>query len=289
MLIAAPTGVVWDKVFPGGNAAQQASEQFNLCRRATERVDSYVNQQLRAVISQEQIDGPDFWLTVAHNGNARAMLQRWPVISILGAATCAANAFPQVFTAIPLNMMRLEHPYPGRLGSAVPGGEAIGPNAIIVAPGFVDWSNGRVGWTLQAQYISGWPHASLNALAATGATALVVDDCAGWSLGVTATIFDSEKTETVSVTAASAPSGPGTITTSALLFEHDVNTIVSSMPDNLQWATILVAAAMANVRGLSATRPSTGVPARSSTQTVPHDQYISDEAKEILDPYRRVF
>ena len=69
---------------------------------------------------------------------------------------------------------------------------------------------------------------------------LPVDDCTGWAItsefgvtGAAGTVYDTGQQETMQVTAASATSGPGTLTlASALTFGHGNGTMVTTLPQS---------------------------------------------------------
>lgn len=184
VLIAAPTGIAWTTVpWPKATPAEQLAEQMNICRRVTAEINANCNQVLRATIDTEEVDGPDYTITVSRRG-ARMLLTRWPVLSLISAQYSGANVFPRQYQAIPQNMMALEYSSPGVLGTAAPDDAGVGPNALIVAPGYLNWAYGRNGWRLQATYVNGWPHAGLTATTglptSTTATTLV-DTAAAWT------------------------------------------------------------------------------------------------------------
>ena len=293
ILVSAPTGISWATI-PSRSAspAQQQAEQLNLCMRATAMIDAYCNQVLRATIDVETLHGPGFRLTVGGNGygNARAILSRWPVTQVL-AGQCAPNSLPYQWTIIPPQFFAPHVPPVGIYGTSVPSSAADGGQAIDIGGGYIGWWNGRAGYVLQVTYLNGWPHAGITTAAAAGATSLLVDDCTGWApvtvggQGATGTIFDSGSQETVTCTAASVQSGPGTLTLgSALAYGHGVGVAVSALPAQIQWAAINFAAAQALTRGATATTVQS-MAGSSAHSKGPED--LSGEAELLCHPFKR--
>jgi hypothetical protein len=274
----APTGIDWTTLTPWDTAtpAQNEVEAWNLCARATSRVDEYCNQTLRATIDTELVHGPDYRMTVGPGGggssltpywggagfNARIILSRWPVLEITGVQTCPNNLFPRQWTSVPSGYYEPEVPPIGIYGSVAPGGSAQGGQAVIVAPGYITRDYGRNGWAVQVSYINGYPHAEISSDVLAGAATLSVNDTTGWAItsyygtytGATGVIKDAGQQEAVHVTTASVPSGPGTLTLSSpLAYPHAAGTLVTTLPAAIEEACILFATAQALVRGATST------------------------------------
>ena len=278
-LITAPTGIDWTSIPPDDDAtpAQNAAEMWNMCQRATAAVNGYCNQVLRATLDNEYFQGPDFRVTVgpgaggasspaywfANPGtyNARIILSRFPILAVNSVSTCPSPTFPLSWTALPAGYFRAEKPPIGIYGSVSPDSSAFGGQAIIVAPGYIDWSQGRNGWAIWVQYVNGFPHCEITASAAAGAMSLTVDDCTGWGItnwagqaGATGVIKDSGQQETLHVSSASVTSGPGTLTLStALVYPHQAGTLFTTLPASIEEACILFATAEALTRGATST------------------------------------
>lgn len=278
-LITAPTGIDWSSIPPDDDATpeQNIAELWNMCQRATAQVNGYCNQVLRATLDIELHHGPDYrvtcgpaaggsfspayWFGNQGTYNTRIILNRFPILQVIGVSTCPNTVFPRTWTALPANNFEPEIPPIGIFGSVSPSSEAFGGQAIIVAPGFIDWSNGRNGWAIMVQYINGFPHCEITVQANAGDTHLTVDDCTGWGLtnwasvtGATGVIKDSGQQETIHVTSASAVSGPGTLTLSgALVYPHAAGTLFSTLPGSIEQACILFATAEALTRGATTT------------------------------------
>ena len=144
--------------------------------------------------------------------------------------------------------------------SIAPSAGGQGGQAIIVAPGYINWCLGRTGFVIQVQYYHGWPHASLTAAATAGAMTISVDDCSGWGIttpvgtGAAGPVYDSGLQEAINCTATSVMTGPGTLTlASPLQYSHDAGVMVSSFPQDIIWAAALFASAAALTRGATST------------------------------------
>jgi hypothetical protein len=206
--------------------------------------------------------GPDFRATVqTGSGNGRVILSRWPILSILSVQVAPSNAFPRQWTTVPSGHYDVQVPPVSVYGTVAPSAAIDGGQAILIEPGWLNWCNGRNGWLVKVQYINGWPHTSLTAAASTGDTSLTVDDCTGWAItsewgqtGAAGVIYDGNYQETAQVTAASATSGPGSLTlSSALAWPHDAGSILTTMPPSVMEAVILFSAAQALARGATST------------------------------------
>lgn len=300
MLINAPTGIAWDIIpYPQAIQQLQTEEQYNICVRATSMVDGFCNQVLRATADTEQLTGPDYYLTVDQNsGVARAILKRWPVLSVTAVSVSAASSFPRQWTVLPTGSADVESPIIGLYGTTTPSNAADGSQAIEIAPGYINWGLGRNGYRVAVSYLNGWPHASLQSIATTPTQTLLVDDVTAFA-GATAMIFDGSKTESIQVNSVTAntplvlpvsgltvPAGPGTLTLAApIVNTHAAGIIVSSLPGSIMWATILAATCQALESGISAITIQ-NVP---GTETVGGHgvEQLEIEYQKLLFPYKR--
>jgi hypothetical protein len=295
LLTQAPTGISWSTIPPGNSTpAQQLAEQSNICMRSTAQADTYTNQVLRATLDTEVFRGPDYRMTIQQNGNARIILQRWPVLTVVSVQVAAANVWPHRWTTVPPGMYEPEYAVPGLYGSVAPSAAGEGGQAIIIARSYLSWAFGRLGYIAQVQYINGWPHAGIRSAAEAGATMLQVDDCTGWGItapftgvtGATGTVYDSGSQEAVQVTAASAAAGPGVLTlASPLLFPHASGVFVSTLPQSVVWACILFGTAQALTRGATSTTIHAIPGGAGSGGKGPAD--LTGEAELLLHPFRR--
>ncbi|MFF4403590.1 hypothetical protein [Streptomyces sp. NPDC001404] len=292
MLTAAPTGVSWSSIpSPKSTPDQQYAEQLNLCARASAMVNSFCNVPLRATIDTELLTGPgDFRFQLQPTGRARLLLSRPPVVQVLSGQWTPAGAFPAQWTPIAGSQFRIEKPLMGVYGTTAPG-TSEGGQAVLLAPGIVNWSRGRQACDVQVTYLNGWPHASLNAKATAGTQALNVDDITGWP-GAAGTVHDAAGQEAVAVTAvtpatAGAVSGPGTLTLSApLAYTHNPGVLVTALPGIVVQAAIMLATSQALIRGATATTVQTLPGSRAYSSTSNASSLIAD-AKAMLQPFRR--
>ena len=289
--------------------AQNMAEIWNMCARATARVDGYLNQILRATADVELVHGPDYRMTVgpASGGsyptpywgnsqalNARIVLSRWPVLQVTGVKTCPNNLWPRTWTSVPAGYFEPEVPSLGVYGSVAPGGSADGGQAVIIGGGYINWCYGRNGWAVEVSYINGYPHCSLTSAVAAGVTSLPVNDCTGWATanyygtytGATGRIEDSGQQEAIHVTAASATAGPGTLTLSAATaYPHQAGTLVTTMPASIQQACIYFATAEALTRGATSTTiHAVGGAAQSSDSGA---RALIEEGELLIHAFRR--
>jgi len=296
VLLSAPTGISWSTI-PQYKAtvAQQQAEQFNICQRATSMVDTACNNVLRATIDTEQLYGPDFRITVnGYSGVARIELSRFPVTQVLGGQWSPAMTFPPSWQPIAANLFMVERPPIGIYGTSAPSASGDGGQAVMLAPGYITWFNGRNGNVIQVTYVNGWPHTSLTQASTSGASAIQVDDCTGWApaaiggQGATGIMYDGNNQETITCIGASAQSGPGVLALqSPTTYAHAPGVMVSTLPGQVIQAAILFSAAEALVRGATATTINTI--GGGSEPSVAADHYsMQTLARELCLPYRRV-
>lgn len=305
MIVNAPTGIAWSIIpFPKASTEAQLAEQTNICWRATAMVDGYVNQVFRSTIDNEVQQGPNYYITVDNNtGQIRWILTRSPVTEILAVQT-SPNTLPPQWTQVTQGQWRIDQPVLGVYGSYASGGSGgSGGQTIYVGAGWGGWWLGRNGYLVAASYLNGWPHAGLLESASASTTSLYVDDVTGMA-GATVTIYDGADTETAQVVSVSAvsnttlpngggsvPAGPGTLTlASATTFAHaggnPASVVVSALPGDVLWATILASTVQALESGITAV----------TIQNLPGSQTVGGHGidaleiqyQEILRPYRRV-
>lgn len=291
VLQRAPTGIDWSQFpYPGASASDNLAALTDICWRATDLADAIAGQVLRATLDVEELDGPDFRVTVRPNGVARAIVSRWPVLAVIQCAVSPAAAFPPAWTALPTGAVHVEYT-PIGIPTGAPGGAGAGPAAVLIAPGFIGWDQGRRGYRVQITYVNGWPHTGLTAAVAAGATSLPVDDITGWT-GVTGTILDGAQTETVAITGVQpatpgAFQGPGTLTLAApIQYAHAAGVLVTTLAWSIQQACILLATWQALQRGSQAVVLPTLDRAMQAAGTNPDRLY--QDAVQLLAPYRRL-
>jgi hypothetical protein len=257
-------------------------------------VDTACNQVVRATVDTESHYGPDYYVTINNNTFVgRIILQRWPIVQILSGQYSPAASFPPSWQPLTGTDFAIERPIIGLYGTSAPSDAGEGGQAVLVTPGVLNWSNGRRGILLQVTYVNGWPHCSLTAAVAAGATSISVDDCTGWApaagttQGATGVIKDSDDQEAVTVTAASVTAGPGTLTLAgALSFGHGAGVMLTTVPEQLQQAAILFAASQALVRGATATTIQS-ISGTGQATAAGADQ-LAEQATALCQPYKRV-
>ena len=293
-----PLGIDWTSIpVRGASAFQQQAEQVSLCWRASARMDQICNQVLRATVDTEQLRGPDFRLTVDNStGEGRFIVSRWPIIQILTVQVAQSAIYPPNWNTVPPGNYHLEFEPFGELNSYLAGSAAAGPAALMLAPGTIDWFQGRNAYFVQVGYINGWPNSGIQGEVTADATQVNVDDITGWvspTGGSTGWIYDGGNTEAIQVFAAQpdtvgAVSGPGTLTLAQPVeFAHAPGIRVSAMPPTLQWAAGLLAAGMALTRGSTAV-VAQSLRSRAVNQGSDAQAFLA-EAKDILQPYARIW
>jgi len=302
MLMDAPSGVSWDVIpEPKSTGAATLAEVTNICWRATSKIDTYCNQVLRATVNTEYADGPGGTrCNVDRNtGNGVLVMKRWPITEVLAIQTSPVRAFPRTWSPVPSDKWDIRHPliWSGDSASAT---APDGGWTIDVAPGYISWRPyGRGGLRVQTCHINGWPHTSLTAQAAVGATTLQVDDVTGWA-GASGFAYDGAGTEplsAVSVAASSefalpngagtAQAGPGTITlATGLAYGHAKGAMISALPAIVIEASVYACTVQALEAGLDsvAIQTMSGEHLTSGSSM----QEIATEYELLLDKFMRV-
>lgn len=304
ILESAPTGCAWEIIpEPGASDAEQLAELTSICWRATSIVDTYCHQVLRATVDNEELTGPGAPRVGMQPGtlNAQLVMRRWPVTQILAVQTSSTRSWPRSWATVPAGQYEILHPLINSLTDSASATAPDGGASIVVAPGYVPpLALGRNSTKILVSYTNGWPHTSLTAAAAQGDTVLHVDDVTGWA-AASGFVYHGQATEPVAVqsVAATTPlalpngvgtaqTGPGTITlTTPLAHPHDAGVVVSALPANVLWATVLAAASQALVSGIT----SIAIQTLPGTETEGGKGVADLETayELLLDPFRRVF
>lgn len=313
MLRDAPSGVSWDIIpEPNSTDAETLAELTNVCWRATSKIDTYCNQPLRSTVNTEYVNGPGMprCNVDPDTGNGVLQMKRWPITEVLAILISPSRAFPRAWTPVPAGNWDIRHPliWSGDSASAT---APDGGWTIDVAPGYISWcgtspglssrwsgGGGRGGQRVQVCDINGWPHTSLTATAAAGATTISVDDVTGWT-GALGFVYDGAATEQVSGVSVSATSalvlpngagtaqaGAGTITLSSpLAYEHQKGTVISALPAVVIEASVYAASVQALEAGIDSVAIQTlsGEHLSSSSSM----KEIATEYELLLDPFRR--
>lgn len=293
-----PLGVSWASLVPRTGASSNELNNIlaDLCQQATGMVDGCCNQPLRATLNTEELTGPgDNRVGVdMSTGVASVVLRRGPVLQVTRVRVSPARSFPRAWTTVTPGCYEPAIPVIGMYGTSSPADSGEGGQMVLIQPGWVTWDQGRRGYRVEVSYINGWPHTSLTASAAAGDSVLTVDDCTGWAPvaagapGAVGVVYDAGQQEAVTVTAASATSGPGTLTlASPLGFPHNAGVMTTTMPDQLRWATALLCAAQALTRGATTTTVHATGGGTSQGSSAPKD-FVA-QAQALLNPFKRVW
>jgi len=276
----------------GVSGPAQFAVQAMVCQQGTVKAEEIARQPLRSVIATETISGPHFRLTVqADEKNSRFVCSRGPVTQVLAVSVCPNDVWPRQWTPVPAGSYEPEWPVPGLYGTSVPAGSGEGGQSILIQRGWINRRLGRYGWRMKVTYIACWPHACLTAAVIAGAGTIPVDDCTAWAPpapglpGAYGIVYDAlgGGQEAVSCTAASAVSGPGTLTlASPLAYGHAAGIMVSALPQTAIWAAALLAGEAALMRGATATTIQT----TSGRQQTVTGSILRQQAQDMLAPYR---
>ncbi len=308
MLLATNYGISWT-TFPkqGVAEADNISALLDICWTVTSTLDTMANQSLRCSIDTEFEFGPDYVITILSNGWARFRLSHWPIQQLVGAQYSIAQSNPPQWTTIPSTALVTEHSALPLPGTIVPDGAGPGPTAALIAPGYIDWSNGRKGYYVQVTAVNGFPTTGIDTVAAVGATSLHVDDIGGWwngTAGARGTIYDPPWREVVVVTGVTpdtvgATEGPGTLTLgSPLQFAHaptiastqipNQKVLLSAMPPAVLQAGYYLATHYGLIRGATAAVMQAGRGGMAPTSVKAANDWY-EQAERIMQRYARVF
>jgi hypothetical protein len=291
----------------GVTQQQKTAELANICQRATTLVDGVCKQPLRATIDTLPLYGPGAPRVYVPRGRgnqpATLIMTRWPVLEVVS-VQYSRNEIPYNWSTVPSGLAVPAKPVVGLYGSSAPPATGEGGQSIKLAAGYIDWRYGPEGYGILPEYVNGWPHCGLTA-AATPATppavqTIQVDDCTGWVItapfpgaatGATGTVYDAGAQEVIQVTAASATSGPGTLTlASPLAYPHAAGVMVSSFPQSVVWAAMLFCVEQALERGATSMKLPE-VPGGKIAQAAGVDSSVGTPAKWaecILQPFSRI-
>jgi hypothetical protein len=284
VLKAAPTGLSWGTI-PNSKSTplQNKAELFNICSRATAKVDNFCNTSLRGQYYTEVFRGPgNVQFSILPNGVAKFIPSNPPAQQVQSASFRSSSAFPATWSTIASNLLEVE-----QFGSG-------GYPSILLAPGYSGWGNGRYGYAVKIQYLAGWSHTSTIAAATAGATTIRVNDITGWMFFGSGTLRDPTGTEGITVTSvtpdvAAAISGSGTLTlATALTYAHNPGTLLSTFTEDIIDAAINYSCADALRRGTaSISIQSVHMGGGGGAGPVGIESYEL-AAEDVLDSYRRV-
>lgn len=250
----APTGLNLQTLVPAGTSADNSAELMRVLLRASGWIDNYCRMQLRATQNTEM---KSVW--VRQDGYLMIFPNYTPIIQV---TSLSYRAYPQQswITVDPTTIENQGNRF-WVTGVKLPAGSRV---------------------TVQYTYVNGWPVSSLSSSVSSGATTLPLTNTVGIISGTLLTIYDGINTEQVTV---SSVSGSNVTISTPLQYAHSSGIHVSSLPDDVREACILVAASFIRDRraGNIIMEGQTG----RMTQTSKEFNGI-DKAKEILQAYRRV-
>jgi hypothetical protein len=320
MLLNSNFGISWTS-FPANGASEpeRIAALLDVCWTVTGEMDTIANLTLRATIDTETEFGPDWIITVLPNDWVRFRLSNWPITQFVSSQVSPAWASPPQWTEIPLTAMQTEHAALPVTGSTIPSGSGPGPTAALIAPGYVDWRNGRKGYLVQVTSINGFPTTGIDVAAKKGEKKLHVDDVTGWwnqsaGGGARGTIYDPPFREVVEVIDADEDgdtdsgdessdddmgiSGPGHLyLADGLQFDHtpsvgstsqsDQRILMTSMPPALIQAGHYLAVHYGLIRGTTAAVVQSG---RGMVTTTGFKGAMDwyEQASRIIERYGRV-
>lgn len=302
MVMSAPTGIAWTMIpDPESTEPEVLAEATNICWRATSIVDTYCNQTLRSTVNNESLQGPGAPRVGIQQGtcNGKLVMRRWPVTQVLAIQKSLNRSFPRSWSTVPSTQYEIEFPLINAATDTAATDGPDGGSSILLAPGVINDWYGRNGWRILVSYLNGWPHASLTAAAAAGVTSVSVDDVTGFA-GASAFVYDGADTEQLAVSSATATaplalpngagvaqSGPGTLTlTVPLSYGHGAGAVLSSLPANVLWATVLAASTQALESGIEALAIQS-VPGTETTGGHGVEQ-LQMQYELLLDPFKRI-
>lgn len=303
LLQNAPTGAPWEIVpYPQSPTDETSAELANIAWRATSIVDSSCHQVLRATVDTEDLTGPGGPRVGLQPGtlNGQIVMRRWPVIDVLAVQTSSSRSWPRSWSTVPSTNYEVTRPLLNQLSDTASQTMPDGGWGITLAPGVIPpLALGRNSTKLLVSYTNGWPHTSLTAGALAGASTLQVDDVTGFT-GASAFAYDGASTELLQIQSASAntpvqlpngvgtaQAGPGTLTlVNPLTANHNAGVLISALPPNVIWATVLIAAAQVLSEG--ATSVAIQNIAGSLTSGGKGVDELRVEAEIILNDYKRI-
>lgn len=265
--IAAPTAMNSSDLRPGGTTAQQAQSLADVIRRATRWADSIcfgadASDKGASLAASLSVDSA---LVRIKRGQLRLICDYRPIIEVVGIATGSglgnlSSIDPTLASLASIGRRTITLPYSGPVAVNRTGDlPAVLPGGVGVTSVYAVWS-----------YVNGYPHTSLAAAVAAGATSCVVNavDGAGglWGVygasgafpGTQLAVIDGQYTERVfvkAVTAATPTASQTTLTTSAFAYDHSIPAPpdfvpVTAVPEDVHQAVISLATMLIKTRGV---------------------------------------
>lgn len=270
----APTGVDVDDLVGGGSAAVNDQELANVIARASSWIDGHCGQVLAATT-----DTDSFRARVSRDGMLKVHPRFTPVVSVVSASFGSQPTFMQaldVSTAW-IEPMAVVFPLSGTSASFF-GSLGFGYRFSPVSEQFVTIT-----------YVNGYANTLLSSNALSGASALIVDDLSGFTPSHQFFVYDSDKTELLTVDPNFVPtSGAGSLPiVGTLSHAHTAGISVSALPPAVKQAAIYMTAAVLKARGNATLVMSTLTPSQFM-ETNPAAMNDYQSALDLLKPYRRI-
>lgn len=276
----AATGVDTGNLVPNGSAAQNAAALVRVIARASSWVDNLCYQVLAA--TRDRQAGR---YRVRRDGTIAVPLDYAPVIAV--AAASVGPAVNQLSALGDLSGLEL-----GAKVVTIPAAATAGGPAAPVPYFDSQLLAGRGTVYATVDYVNGYANTALAAAAAAGASSITVASPLAIFGGMTLTIADADKTETVTVAASFAPSV--TVANTAvplaapLANAHATGTPLGALPEAIKEATILLTSALIKTRGAEAyAMPGIGGQPDHLEHSESHGLEDVDVALDLLEPFRR--
>lgn len=240
----APTGIDPLSVIPGGTQAQCDAELTNVIMRASAWVNQYCQQQtLEATVNTEIKE-----VTMNHQGLIRVHPNNIPIIELVDSVQYRVTPTdPWIPLSIEYIQTYNRYFTIHNLKSTV-----MSHDLSLMYPAYGYSTPGRmkslqqIPITLKYTYVNGYTHTFIKNGCASGGLTIDLVNPAGTYEGQMLTIFDNEKSETVTV---ESVNGNTIKLASALVFAHADNTHISALPATVKQAAILMCAYFIKERG----------------------------------------
>ncbi len=197
--------------FPNANStADQTAQLANLIMRASAAVNSWCNQPLHAHVSTETGRPP-----IVAGGKLAIHPRHWPIRSV---ASISIGDGPQNLVSLDLTNLEIQ-------------------DWRLLIPLYYPWrGSARQGPFTSWTYTAGYPHSTLTAGAAIGATTLQTLDATAMDPGTVLTVEDEGRTEQVTVVSSTG----NTVTVTPTLYPHGVGSGVSALPEDIKHACLIL-------------------------------------------------
>ncbi|MGD0387031.1 MAG: hypothetical protein ABSB73_12975 [Solirubrobacteraceae bacterium] len=289
-LKAAPTALALNNLVPGGSAAQQASELYNVLLRASDWVDLICFHGPDGTLAASPTIQAG-WVTPKY-GRLALICNFKPVLAVTGVAL---GSGPQQLADIGDAASRWIS-----IETSIIALHALAP---VLAGGFGSvWSSGR--WRTYAvwAYVAGYPHMVLAQPCAAGDTQITVAGSVpgqaepyGVFAGTQLTVRDPAQNSGVEVVVVQSVAGATLTLASPLQYAHKVPSppdfvYVTALPHGVEQATISLASCLIKLRGTrAAVMPSAGGQATKTALIQSGGLEDYEVAIDLLKPFTTVY